>query len=306
LQNFFRLAHMPTTAASFVNSPQPQGWADYEQRLNRVTAYIYEHLREPLDLTALAEVAHLSPHHWHRVYHAMRGETIAATVKRARLHHAAGLLAQSSLSVAAVAQRAGYPSAASFSRIFKASFGQPPAQYRAGGSHAQFAPRAAANDNRHAAPGHNVTVRECAAVVLAALPHQGSYMHIGKTFTRLFDLLGTRGQMQPGMRCIGVYHKDPAMVSASALRAHAGMSVANANAVQAPLQSLTLTAGPYAVLRYQGPYATMHAAYRWLFGQWLPQSGFAPADAPVYEDYLNNPRDTAPTELLTDIYLPLR
>jgi AraC family transcriptional regulator len=304
LQSFAPLSHMPTTAASYVNTPQPRGWADYEQRLNRVTAYIYEHLGEPLDLTALADVAHLSPHHWHRVYHAMRGETIASTVKRARLHHAAGLLAQSSLSVAEVAQRAGYPSAASFSRIFKASFGQAPAQYRTGGSHAQFAPRAA-NDSRHTAAAHGVTVRDCAAVVLAALPHQGSYMQIGKTFTRLFDLLGTRGQMQPGMRCIGVHHEDPAMVSASALRAHAGMSVADASAVQAPLQPVTLVAGRHAVLRYQGPYATMHAAYRWLFGQWLPQSGFAPADVPVYEDYLNNPLDTAPTELLTDIYLPL-
>jgi AraC family transcriptional regulator len=201
---------MPSASASFINPPQPQGWADYERRLERVTAYIYEHLSEPLNLAALAEVAHLSPHHWHRVYHAMRGETIAATVKRARLHHAAGLLAQSSLSVAAVAQRAGYPSAASFSRIFKAGFGQAPAQYRASGSHAQFAPRPA-NDTDHTAPGHAVAVRECAAVVLAALPHQGSYMHIGKTFTRLFDLL----EMQPGMRCIGVYYEDPAMVSAS-------------------------------------------------------------------------------------------
>jgi AraC family transcriptional regulator len=26
----------------------------------------------------------------------------------------------------------------------------------------------------------------------------------------------------------------------------------------------------------------------------------------VLEEYLNSPRDTAPTELLTDIYLPLR
>ncbi len=27
---------------------------------------------------------------------------------------------------------------------------------------------------------------------------------------------------------------------------------------------------------------------------------------PCLEEYLNSPRDTAPTELLSDIYLPLR
>jgi AraC family transcriptional regulator len=35
------------------------------------------------------------------------------------------------------------------------------------------------------------------------------------------------------------------------------------------------------------------------------RSGREPADAPVFEEYLNSPRDTAPTELLSDIYLPL-
>ncbi len=31
----------------------------------------------------------------------------------------------------------------------------------------------------------------------------------------------------------------------------------------------------------------------------------APADAPVFEEYLNSPKETAPAELLTEICLPL-
>jgi len=60
-----------------------------------------------------------------------------------------------------------------------------------------------------------------------------------------------------------------------------------------------------AVLRHRGPYATMRSAYQWLYGHWLVQSGREAADAPVFEEYLNNPRDTAPADLLTDICLPL-
>ena len=41
------------------------------------------------------------------------------------------------------------------------------------------------------------------------------------------------------------------------------------------------------------PYTDMRA-YLWLFGTWLPQSGREPADAPVFEEYLNNPRDLRP------------
>lgn len=49
----------------------------------------------------------------------------------------------------------------------------------------------------------------------------------------------------------------------------------------------------------------MRAAYQWLYGQWLVQSGFEAANSPVFEEYLNNPRGTPPEQLLTDIYLPL-
>jgi len=67
--------------------------ARYEARLNRVLDHIYDHLDEPLDIDRLAEIACLSPYHWHRIYQAMHGETVASTVRRLRLHRAAGYLA---------------------------------------------------------------------------------------------------------------------------------------------------------------------------------------------------------------------
>jgi AraC family transcriptional regulator len=60
------------------------------------------------------------------------------------------------------------------------------------------------------------------------------------------------------------------------------------------------------VLRHKDRTAGMRGAYEFLYGTWLPQSGREPADAPCVEEYLNTPRDTAPTELISDIYLPLR
>ncbi len=111
------------------------GWTNYEERLGRVTAYIHDHLDEELDLNRLAEVACLSPHHWHRIYHAIHGETIAATVKRLRLHRAAGYLANSAMTIEEIAARSGYKNLQSFTRIFGSVYGLPPAQYRRNGSH---------------------------------------------------------------------------------------------------------------------------------------------------------------------------
>ena len=97
--------------------------------------YVFDHLDDELDLNRLADIACLSPHHWHRVYTAMRGETLAATVKRLRLNRAAGYLANTSMSIDAIAARSGYPNVQSFTRIFKDVYGMPPAAYREGGSH---------------------------------------------------------------------------------------------------------------------------------------------------------------------------
>ena len=62
----------------------------------------------------------------------------------------------------------------------------------------------------------------------------------------------------------------------------------------------------YAVLRHKGPYANMGAAYRWLYGTWLPASGRSIRDEVMFEAYLNNPREVPPNELLTEICLPLQ
>jgi AraC family transcriptional regulator len=72
---------------------------------------------------------------------AMYGETIAATVRRLRLHRAGGHLANGSMPITEIAERSGYSSLQSFSRTFRAAFGMPPAQYRKQGTHNRFRPR---------------------------------------------------------------------------------------------------------------------------------------------------------------------
>jgi AraC family transcriptional regulator len=89
------------------------------------------------------------------------------------------------------------------------------------------------------------------------------------------------------------------------LCSRAGLSLPEGLQAQPPLVPFMLGGGPCAVLRHRGPYATMRAAYQWLYGRWLVQSGLEAADLPVFEEYLNNPRNTAPADLLTDIFLPL-
>ena len=105
--------------------------SDYAMRLERVFRWLADHLDDTLDLARLADVAAMSPCHFHRIYHAMHGETAADTVRRLRLHRAAVELIAGELPVARIAARAGYGSQEAFTRAFKAAYGVPPARDRA-------------------------------------------------------------------------------------------------------------------------------------------------------------------------------
>lgn len=277
-------------------------WIEYGARMDRVIAHVFDHLDDELDLSRLAEIACLSPYHWHRVYHAMKGETIAATVRRLRLHRASGWLANTGLPIEEIAAKSGFGSVESFTRAFKAAYGMPPAKYRREGSHRRFDPEAEPGNG----PMHQVEIRTLPRMPAVTVPHRGSYMEIDRGFAKLFGTLGARNLLGPGLRMIGIYYDDPASVAEADLRSRAAIVAPSPLPAEPPLEPVSIVGGEYAVLRYQGPYADMRGAYAWLYGTWLPQSGREPADAPCIEEYLNSPRDTPPADLLSDICLPLR
>ncbi|WP_339938317.1 AraC family transcriptional regulator [Undibacterium luofuense] len=273
----------------------------YERRLIRVTQYLHAHLDQPLDLQTLADLACMSPYHWHRIYQGIHGESVIATLKRLRMQKAAALLLHTSTAVKEIAVQVGYPNLQSFTRTFTQTYGTPPARFREAGV-APVLPDAAQMQTHY-------PVRLCdqPSQQLIQLAHQGSYMEIGRAFDVLNACAGQRGWIAPDTEWIGIYPDDPVITPEADLQSFAAISVheSQQTALPAGFTTRQLPAGTYAVLRYQGPYSAMQPVYQWFCGQWLPASGYEVAAYPPFEKYLNNPRQTAPADLLTDIYLLL-
>ncbi len=150
-----------------------------------------------------------------------------------------------------------------------------------------------------------VTITTIPNMQCISIEHVGSYLTIGKAFDTLYGWLATQRLLRTEMRSIGIFYDDPAAVVEEQLKSRACVIVDEYIAFEAPLVHTEIAGGLYAVLKHKGPYANMKAAYQWLYGEWLVQSGKQVANEPIFEEYLNSPRDTAPTELLTQIYLPL-
>jgi AraC family transcriptional regulator len=274
---------------------------DHARRIDRAIRHLAQRLDAPLSLDDLAAVACFSPCHFHRIFHAATGETPVEALRRLRLDRAAAELVQGTAPIPAIARRAGYGSAAAFTRAFAGYYGTPPAAYRACG----LAASPSRPDPKMETAMHDVRIEDRPAFRLAAIAHSGHYTDIGATFDRVGAWMGARGLIDAGTRWIGIYHDDPAQVPVDKLRSEACGTVGSAVGPDETIRIVGLAGGRHAVLRFKGPYSELEGAYRWLFGTWLPASGEEAADRPCHEEYLNDPKTTKPADLLTDICLPL-
>jgi AraC-like DNA-binding protein len=87
--------------------------------------------REPLDVPALAQAAHLSPAHFSREFRRAFGETPHQYLLTRRLERAAALLRNTDRTVADICFSVGLQSVGSFTTSFGRAFGMSPTAYRA-------------------------------------------------------------------------------------------------------------------------------------------------------------------------------
>jgi AraC-like DNA-binding protein len=85
---------------------------------------------EPLDVAALARVAHVSTAHFIRTFAATFGETPHRYLQRRRVERAMAMLRDTDRSVTEICVDVGFNSLGTFSRTFSAVVGESPTMYR--------------------------------------------------------------------------------------------------------------------------------------------------------------------------------
>ena len=275
--------------------------ASYHERIDRVLEYIHNHLDDELDMNRLAEIACFSPYHWHRIYRELVGETAAQTVRRLRMHRAAGELIKEDRDVAKIARDAGFSSVEAFNRAFRSSFDLPPGRFRT-----HYKLHAVQNNFKQGKPiMSNVEIRDLPAMRLATVHHKGPYMEISRAFEKLGLWIQSNITPTESTKVLAIYYDDPMAVAPEKLRSDAAIEVDHTIKADDTVNITELKSGRHAVYLHKGPYADLQTSYSWLYQTWLPNSGEETADAPPFEVYLNNPKSTPPADLLTEICIPL-
>lgn len=313
--------------------------AEYRSRINRVIDYIEANIDSELSLKELAGVAHFSPFHFHRIFSAMVGETLSGFIQRIRLEKAAmKLVADPKKSVTEAAFESGFSSSSVFARAFKDNFGMSASQWRRKIGQTESKESQAASNPRQdfeVSPFYtegankgitklewrvtmketnlkaNVEVKEMPEMHIAYLRHIGPYKGDQALFGRLFNKLmtwaGPRGLLtSPETKVLTIYHDNPEITDESRLRTDACITVPADTKVDGEIGKSTLPAGKYAIAHFELSPDQYQEAWNTVYGGWLPTSGYQPTDGPVYELYLNQPKDHPEGKHVVDICVPVK
>jgi AraC family transcriptional regulator len=277
---------------------------EYRLRICRAMDYISRHLGENPSLEEIAQAAPFSKFHFHRIFSAIVGETVAQFTRRLRLEKAAHhLLYDRERDVTSIAFDCGFSSSQNFATAFRKHFGQSPTEFRL-----QFRKQTNAdrkNENAFAWPPSydpdvvdwperseegrravKVEIKEMPEYHVAYVRHIGPYgpEGCGGAFERLMRWAGPRGLAKAGIT-IGVSWDNPEITPPEKCRYDACVPVPPGTATEGEVGLQTLPGGTHAVCRCTVALNEFGAAWAEFMRGWLPGSGYQPGEGAAYELY---------------------
>ena len=276
---------------------------DYTQRINKVVAYINDHLDASLDLKTLSEVAALSEFHFHRVFKALKGETIGAHITRLRLEATARLLRYTPLPIEEIAFNIGYETPASLSKAFKNQYGITPSEYRTNKD--IYIMKKEIINPHLALKAPKIMDLEPKNLIYVALTGEYGTLNYGKAYEQLWAVVKSQKLFTKGIESIGVFYDDPKITEISLQRSEICLSIHKPACPEGEVSCKSLAGGKYAVFFYQGSYSHL-AAVDDAAMRWVVESEYELRDEPLFEKYLNDSRRTPEEKLKTEIYIPIR
>lgn len=268
-------------------------------RVNRAIDHVTRNLAEPLKLEDVAKIACFSPYHFHRVFRAMVGETLHDFVKRLRLERALYLMSHGGdKSLTEVALACGFGSSSDFSRSFRDRFGVPPSAFDLvefrktrrkemvtalpEGHKLEYRPL---DDNPD---GFEVRLRDLPARRVAYLrvfkPFEGGVV---ETATRLMDWAKARNL--EGGQWLGWMWEEPEIVPLEQCRYDVGVEVPEGITLAPEVHEVRFAAMKVAEVHMLGGVDLETRALDWLYGVWMPRSGYVPDHQPGFEAWVGLP-----------------
>lgn len=282
---------------------------NYYSQIQKAIDFIELNLKEDIDILSVVEKTHFSVTHFYRIFQAMVGDSIKNYIQKRRLSNIATELVITDKRLIDVAFEYGYNSQEVFTRAFTKAFNITPGRYHAQKSKIVLYER--------------INVYE---KMLANL-ETSFYIEPKIILDKAYKLIGMKEMLKPGSDEIknlwntftsrksevknviapnielGICEYMPNITDESEFSYFAGIEVTDFCDVPKLMLGKTITNSKYAVFTHKGPLTMLKDTYNFIYGVWLPQSGYELAEADTIELY-DNRLTTAEAEF--DIHIPLQ
>ena len=282
----------------------------YAERVNLAIDHVVGHLGEPLRLADVARAARLSPFHLHRVFHVLVGETLAGFVKRLRLERALVMMAHAPRSsLTTIALTCGFSSSSDFSRCFKQRYGTAASAFDIKGwraAHGAELQATVPEPARSASSGQatrfhlgrlpaarnpdrfSVRIRDLPARTVAYIRVLDPYR--GDAVAQATQRLVTWAERHSlaGGQWLGYQWDNPEITSLEDCQYYVAVE-AERFVPKGEIGRFTFPPMIVAQVEIRGGIDLELRALQWLYGTWLPRSGYVPDDQPGFEAWIGRP-----------------
>lgn len=283
-------------------------------RFRRVLEHIDANLDAELSVDRLSGIAALSKYHFHRQFVERFGIGVYKYVQLCRLKRASYQLAfRSHLPIIDIALANGYDTPESFARAFRNRLGQSPSEFR---HRPQWTPWHAVYRSlrelrsmhmKPDTPARQVRIIDFRDTRVAAYEHRGDPRLVGDSVRRFIAWRKLNRLPPNSSATYNILHNDPTQVAAEDYRLDI-CAATDLDIADNPFGVVgkTIPGGRCAVLRHSGSDETLGESVRYLYSQWLPQSGETSRDFPIYLQRVSFFPDVPEHAAVTDIFLPIR
>lgn len=272
----------------------------YIARVNLAIDFIMSHLEEPIRLEQVAQAAGFSAFHFHRVFQSLVGQTPTEFTKRRRLDKALTIMAFSKdRSLTDVALDCGFSNSSDFSRCFKQQFNVPPSQFdletwrdahrdqlnevmQSKKLHVQGLPEFGKCDP------FSVRLKNISPFTVAYIrvnnPYEGE--RVVRAAERLVHWAEER-RVADG-QWLGYQWENPETVPLEDCYYNIAVVADNVFAA-GEVSCFQFPRMVVAEVEVRGSLELELQAWQWLYGHWLPRSGYVPDDQPCFEAWEGRP-----------------
>lgn len=134
----------------------------------------------------------------------------------------------------------------------------------------------------------------------------GPYEKTGPAWKKLIEIAEKTELIDKTTKFLGLYYDYPGRTPVEKLRCDVCITVHKGTAAPENLTTKYAGGREYAMAIHIGPYENLKDTYQLIFEKGLPELRRTYTPGPVIEIYKNDPENTPPNELITEVYVPLK